>query len=249
MKSLLASIILPPFGPILLGIVGLIFITRCKKTAKILLSISLLLQFLLSSPVISHKLIRTLGQDPPFKPTNLANNAQAIVILGAGINKYAPEYSGPALGEKTLERLSYGAYLAKQTQLPILLTGGNSTNPETQEAFVMKKVLETLFQVPVKWIEGESANTYENAVNSFKILSQEQIKDIVLVTHAWHMPRAKRAFEKAGFTVTPAPTALAPQYRNFNWHNLTPKIEAYEQSYRALREGLGMIWYGLNYGW
>lgn len=247
MRSLIASLILPPFFPLLLGLVGLILLKGRPTIAKLLVSLSLLLQFFLAMPPLSYELIHSLEQDPALQPEKLPKDVGAIVILGAGIDRFAPEYAGASLEGKALERLSYGVYLARQSQLPILLTGGNSTNPETQEASVMKKILEGLFQVSAKWIEGQSANTHENAVNSFKILGPENITKIVLVTHAWHMPRAKRAFEKAGFTVVAASTGFAHHSRFFVWSHFIPTIEAYEKSYLALREYLGQMFYRITY--
>lgn len=77
----------------------------------------------------------------------------------------------------------------------------------SSEAGQMKSVLENEFHVPVKWTEDTSRDTRENAYNSFSILRKVKVTHIALVTHAWHMPRAIREFEKAGFKVIPASTA------------------------------------------
>ena len=55
-----------------------------------------------------------------------AAQRQAIVILGGGGQRaFAPEYGGPAAEPLLLERLSYGAYIAKKTGLPVLITGNS----------------------------------------------------------------------------------------------------------------------------
>ena len=77
----------------------------------------------------------------------------------------------------------------------------------------MKEVLEKEFRVPVRWIEEASGNTRENAYKSFAILKKDGISRIALVTHAWHMPRAAREFEQAGFKVIPAATAYTTRYK------------------------------------
>ena len=53
-----------------------------------------------------------------------AADAEAIVILGGGTRRNAPEYGGDTLGRLTLERVRYGAQVAKLTALPVLVTGG-----------------------------------------------------------------------------------------------------------------------------
>ncbi|MGB1879583.1 MAG: YdcF family protein, partial [Gammaproteobacteria bacterium] len=64
------------------------------------------------------------------------------------------------------------------------------------------EALERDFRVPVRWVESVSQNTRENARLTAGVLD---VRRIVLVTHALHMPRAMREFHAAGFDVTPAP--------------------------------------------
>ena len=61
-----------------------------------------------------------------YPPLDLprAADAQAIVILGGGGQRsFAPEYGGPAADPVLLEKLNYGAFIARKTGLPILVTG------------------------------------------------------------------------------------------------------------------------------
>ncbi|MDX1399502.1 MAG: ElyC/SanA/YdcF family protein, partial [Oceanospirillum sp.] len=67
-----------------------------------------------------------------------------------------------------------------------------------------------------------------------------------LVTHGWHMPRSVAIFEKAGFTVTPAPTAFYAM-PDSTWLQLLPKSYYLDISSRMLHEVLGQIWYRLRY--
>ena len=60
----------------------------------------------------------------------------------------------------------------------------------------------------MKWVESRSLDTRENAARSAEILLPAGARRIVLVTHAAHMRRSVEAFERAGFTVIPAPTAF-----------------------------------------
>ena len=62
----------------------------------------------------------------------------------------------------------------------------------------MKAALEKDFRVPVKWVEEASNNTRENAYKSFAILKKDKITHIMLVTHAWHMPRATKGVRTGG---------------------------------------------------
>lgn len=198
----------------------------------------------LSMPFTAQRLIHTLEVYAPASPADL-EQAQALVVLGGGIEQNQPEYAADALNGYTLERIRYAAFLYQRHDLPILVTGGSPLGGEA-EAWVMKRELETLFNVPVRWLETKSNNTAQNAEFSRRILQQAGVDRIALVTHAWHMPRAKAAFERAGFAVVPAPTSFqttavagvlgfVPQAYYLNMSNI------------ALREWLGLWWYAARH--
>jgi len=109
----------------------------------------------------------------------------------------------------------------------------------------MKAVLEREFTVPVKWIETVARNTRENAYNSFAILQKEGIDRIILVTHAWHMPRAAREFEQAGFKISPAATGYTTRHRT-DIFVLIPTAAALQKSSLFFHEVIGIGWYWLT---
>jgi uncharacterized SAM-binding protein YcdF (DUF218 family) len=91
------------------------------------------------------------------------------------------------------------------------VTGGKGWGAEAEsenEAEVSKRVASEVFQYEIKWTESDSRDTIDNAQKSKQLLSVNGISKIALVTHSWHMPRSVKAFQKAGFEVTPAPMSL-----------------------------------------
>jgi uncharacterized SAM-binding protein YcdF (DUF218 family) len=144
-----------------------------------------------------------------------------------------------------LARLRYAAVLHRQTGAPILVSGGSPDGSTVDEAQTMSQVLERDFSVPVRWSEGRSSNTLENAHLSHQILLKSGIQRIYLVTHAWHMPRASLAFERAGFEVVAAPTAFATQAPLSLMHVL-PDAGALLNSALFFREVIGTVWYRLR---
>src|SRR5580693_1479219 len=122
-KTLLKSLILPPAGPLLLAFLGVFLIKRRPLLARTCLMLGLGTLWLLSTPVVSDALSGLAEHYPPLDLRDAAG-AGAIVILGGGGQRaFAPEYAGPAAEPWLLERLTYGAYLARKTGLPILVTG------------------------------------------------------------------------------------------------------------------------------
>lgn len=201
----------------------------------------LLLIYLAGTPAISRWLVTPLEAAPALQANNLPA-ADAIVVLGAGIYHHAPEYGGDTVSPAGLERLRYAALLYRTTHLPIALSGGH---PEggTAEGVVMAQVLQDDFHVPVRWIEARSRNTRENAIDTRQLLPPGT-HTILLVTHAWHMPRAAWSFRHAGFQVIPAPTGYT-NTRPARWSDWLPQPAGWNNTAIVLHEWLGQIWYHL----
>ncbi|GMV46454.1 MAG: hypothetical protein AMXMBFR66_18520 [Pseudomonadota bacterium] len=123
----------------------------------------------------------------------------AIVVLGGGRKLLAPEYGVSDLTPLSLERLRYGLWLGRQTGLPVMYSGGigHGRPAGPAEAEIAARVAERDFRQPLRWQEGKSRDTRENALESVALLRGQGIERIVVVTHAYHMPRALRNFERA----------------------------------------------------
>jgi uncharacterized SAM-binding protein YcdF (DUF218 family) len=231
-KLLLKSMILPPTGPLLLAVLGVFLLKRRPRLARACLMLGLGSLWLLSTPVVCDALT-ALAERYPALDLRSAAGAQAIVILGGGGERaLAPEYGGPAAEPVMLERLSYGAYLARKTGLPILVTGFRI------EAAAMQGTLLRNFGIDPRWVDGASFDTFENAGNSARLLEPAGIRRIILVTHATHMWRAAHEFAAAGLQVIPAPVGmLAPHERGI--FDYLPNAEALLRSVAAVYELLG----------
>ncbi|HKO88899.1 MAG TPA: YdcF family protein [Burkholderiales bacterium] len=239
-RKILTALLLPPTGPLLLLLLGLFLTHKWRRFGLALAWIATLSLVLLSLPLVSQSL-RGLLYDPPPLDYAAAHKAQAIVILGGGKRLQAPEYDGAdTVNSFSLERIRYGAWVAKRVDLPLLVSGGIVFRG-TAEALVMRDVLEKEFGIKVRWVEPDSKTTHENARRSMQILQTEGIRTIVLVTHALHMQRAIAEFEAVGFTVIPAPTVLPnPEVKRepfVFW--LIPSSSALRESSYVLHELLG----------
>ena len=129
---------------------------------------------------------------------------------------------------------------------PVLVAGGNPEGSPAAEAAHMARVLEHDFRVPVQWREERSNTTAENARHARDILKAAGVHRIYLVTHAWHMPRARLAFERAGFEVVPAATGYTTGYR-VTVLDFLPDAHALRDSGLFFRELIGLIWYRLQF--
>jgi uncharacterized SAM-binding protein YcdF (DUF218 family) len=245
---IIENLLLPPGGPILLALVALLLVIFSRRMIVLsLLTGALILIYLAAIPATTGWLNSYIDIPEPLS-FDSPQQAEAIVVLGASRYRDAPEYGGDTLSSFGLERIRYAARLQRKTGLPILATGGKPTGEIVSEAELMKQVLEKEFSVTVKWIETESSTTWENSLFSSQILQQEGIHKILLVTHAWHMARAKGAFEKNGMIVTPAATRYyrkSPLSRGaLGW---IPNAAAQYQNWYLFHEIVGGWWYQYKY--
>jgi uncharacterized SAM-binding protein YcdF (DUF218 family) len=96
-------------------------------------------------------------------------------------------------------------------------------------------------------IEEQSRTTYENALYTAELLKQKGIQNVVLVTHAWHMPRARAAFEHFDVRVIPAPTAFYGRDSTYCPNDFLPSTYALRFSGMAFHEMFGHWWYKMRY--
>ena len=243
LTNITARLLLPPAGLIVLGLVGLALLRSHVRAGTAVASIALISLMLLATPVVSRNLLSTL-EDPYADPAK-DRGAEAIVVLGGGVYHHAPEYAGAAVGQSTLERVRYTAHLAKRLGKPVLVAGGTFKEPETSEAYQMKVALKE-FGVTVKWLETKSTNTAENARYSQKILKHAGVDSVFLVTHAWHMPRAKMAFQNAGLRVIPAPLGFKSPV-TLRPLDFVPSADGLYDSWLFFHEIAGIAWYRLKF--
>ncbi|MGO9933750.1 MAG: YdcF family protein [Steroidobacteraceae bacterium] len=232
LKTLVKNLILPPTGPLLLALLGLLLLKRRPAMARACLIVGLGSLWLLSTPIVGDVLAGLAEHYPPLDLRRAAD-AQAIVILGGGGQRaFAPEYGGPAAEPLLLERLAYGAFLARKTGLPILVTGFRI------EASAMQGSLQRNFAIDPRWVDGQAYDTFQNARNSARLLDADGLHRIVLVTHGTHMRRAVQEFTGAGLDVIPAPVGILAE-RDIGIWRFLPSPGALPRSYAAVNELLG----------
>lgn len=247
-NNLLATLLLPPLNGLLLAFLGILLWHRRPRFARFLVVSGVVVLTALSLGVVARALLVPLeARHPALSVGKLDQlDADAIVVLGASRYRGGPEFDKDDVAGPALDRLRYGALLARQSQKPILVTGGLPDGGGRPEGVAMAESLQRDFGIAARWIESASDNTAENASHSAEMLFPEGIRRIALVTHAWHMPRAVTAFERAGFEVLAAPTAYW-SVRQLTPLDFVPRAGAMQSTTVALHEWLGMLWYRLRY--
>jgi uncharacterized SAM-binding protein YcdF (DUF218 family) len=234
-KQLLKNLVLPPTGPLLLAALGLVWLglRKARLGGVVLCALGLVVLWVLATPRAADSLVRWAERYPALDPSQVGD-AQAIVILAGGVRVDAPEYGTSAPGATSLERLVYGARLARQTHLPVLISGSHF------EAASMMDFLQQDLGVTAQWVENRSRDTHQNAQFSAVILARSGVHKVVLVTSAAHMARSVIEFNQAGIDTVPAPAAMWTE-RESGVLAYVPNADALVRSQRAMYEGLGRL--------
>lgn len=253
LKVLLRTLLLPPAGPLLLAAIGLLMLRRHPRAATAALGAGVAALWVLSMPVVADALARAAeGGVQPLSPKAWAaaregpRPPRAVVVVGAGlVAEHAVDPAAERLQARSVQRVFAAARIARTTGLPVLVSGGQPLTHRATEAGLMRRVLEEDLGVRVRWVEDRSRDTAENAALSAQLLRADGIDSVVLVTHATHLTRTRRAFESVGIAVLPAPHDWDSGPTRSGPRAWLPHIEGLVGSCVALHELVGRLWYAL----
>ena len=250
-----------PLGLACLLLVLALILEKHVRLRRWAIALALVLLLVGGNAWVAQGLTRSL--EWRYLPPETIPAAEAIVLLGGGT---APaEYPRSMVEVNSAgDRVLYAARLYKQGAAPnILLSGGRidwlESGEDSSPAVEMAELLK-LMGVPPEalWLQDRSRNTYEDALYSSQMLKEKNIKRILLVTSAKHMPRSVALFEQQGLQVVPLPTDYS--VTQAGWEEmLHPDLEAFlialvpsgsslAATSSALKEYLGMLVYALQ-GW
>jgi uncharacterized SAM-binding protein YcdF (DUF218 family) len=244
--SKLLTFLISPTVIIILVLLGALF---CKKarTKRRMLVTSLLLLLLFSNPFIIGQLTKAWElNDTAF--VNSKEYDTAIIL--AGFMNRDHDRNRLTFGED-VDRLTEGLSLYRNGQVQKMLISGGSGRllDNTREALLAKEFLVKQCQVPdsAVLLDTVSRNTYENAVESKKIIEERKIPSALLITSAFHMRRAKGCFDKLNIGVDTYSTDPQPAKQEYYPVNLivphTDNITKWEE---LMHEIMGVIMYKLK---
>jgi uncharacterized SAM-binding protein YcdF (DUF218 family) len=249
-RYFIKQLLLPP-GILLLLLLVAWWLRRSRpRLAGLCFALGLGGFWLMSLPVVVQWGAKALEREPPLPRdawTALAQRADAIVVLGSGRERGDLAWGEDQPTGVGLERQRYAARLAKASGLPILTSGGLHYGTPPTEAKLMADSLRDDFGVSTRWQEGESRTTWENAKFSADMLLPQGVKRVVVVTQAWHMPRAVWCFEQAGFEVVPAPVGFLGTDNARPFGGWLTEFKSIWQSGQLLNEAVGQVGYSLFY--
>lgn len=215
-KTLLLAVALPPSPLLLLAAWGGWRLRRGRRWGAGLLGLALVGVWLSGTEAMGELLSRAVGQPAIFPPGQVdalrGRSVGAVLVLGGGVRRLAPEFGAGAPTRITSERLAYGIWLARRSGWPLAFSGGigwTATDQTLPEALIVSRVAAEDYGLPLRWAEASSRDTRQNAAHTLPLLAAAGVKQVLLVTHDSHMRRALRAFQAEaaplGLQVLPAP--------------------------------------------
>ncbi|TJY59916.1 YdcF family protein [Sinimarinibacterium sp. CAU 1509] len=240
------TVLLQPLGAALLALLFALLLWRRRVgLARGLTGAALVWLWLWSMPWASEALRASLEQRYPMRAPDDLPQADAIVLLGGGIEPAAPPRRLDVDVNSGGDRMIYTAALYHAGKAPLIIVSGGRLpwTPGTQsEADAMAALLQQL-GVPDAAVlrEGRSRTTRENARYTRDLLATRGIHRVLLVTSALHMPRSMRNFETPGVEFIAAPTDVEVVERAHGVLDLLPDTRALDGSARAFKEYLGLL--------
>jgi uncharacterized SAM-binding protein YcdF (DUF218 family) len=256
MFFILSKLIAPLLSPLnfiflLLGAGGGLYLLRCRRAARVLIGAGIALYLVFGFLPLGYDAMVWLESRHP-RPEAPAH-VDGILVLGGSLETRTGATRNVLSMNDRGERVLEGLALARRYPYAVLVySGGNNSlrggadNPETTH---VEALLTSLGVDPMPvFFEEESRNTYENIVNSIRLAQPQPDETWLLVTSAWHMPRAAAIAHSVGW---PSRLVYWPvDYRTDGVYRALPqKLEVgknFDNLSLSLHEGLGWLTYRLT---
>ena len=235
------------FSPLFFILSVIIFglIMGSKKTSFV----GIVILVISSMPILSGKMIAYLESDYELNQPSKVETANAIVILSGIVRTIKTKNGLNYEWGEAADRIFSGIDLFKLNKAPtLILTGGKLPwsigVPEGE--FLREEAIK--LGIPKKDIllTENVENTDQEAKAIKKLLSLDDPK-VILVTSAFHMPRAQLVFEAAGISVIPFPVDFLIGTGKITLMNFIPSASSFAGTSFFVREMIGRTYYNLKY--
>lgn len=231
-----------PFG-VVCGLIVLAIVL--KKAWPGLVALGVL--YLCSIPFTGDRLTRFLESRYPVIPVAEAGPADAVVVLGGILGPANAPGTIPNWSE-SVDRFEAGVALMQAGRAPQLIFTGARRSwfaGETTEGEELRKLAIARGVAPARILVTRFIdNTATEAAAVAERVKAGRLQRVILVTSAWHMPRAAYLFRKAGVDCVPFPVDFrADAGRSLEWIDFVPSAGGWQGTETALRECYGYAFY------
>jgi len=242
LHKILPLIMSPLFIALIAFVIAVLFRSRRAGMA------GLCIILLFSSAFTASFLTRFVEKnDPPIAIETLAEADAIIVLSGMVSHSFIGGKSNYDFGDAT-DRLFAGIALAKADKAPkLIFTRGqmpwSTGKPEGE--ILAQKAIEFGIERARIFLSPYAQNTEQEAIGLSDILTASDSR-IILVTSAFHMPRARSIFTNYGFEVISFPTDHQTFSKKITFQDFLPQAGALNKSSFAIREMMGRAYYAIK---
>ena len=243
LHKILPLIFSPLFFILSIIIFGLII--RSKKTSFL----GIVILIICSMPIVSGKMIAYLESDYELNHPSEVETANAIVVLSGMVRTIKTKNGLSYEWDDAADRIFSGIDLFKLDKAPtLILTGGKQPwSIGVPEGEYLRDIA-IKFGIPEKNIllTENVENTDQEAKSIKKLFSIDNPK-IILITSAFHMPRAQKVFEASNIKVIPFAVDFRYSHNKFTFMDFIPSADSFRGTSFAVREMIGRLYYNLKY--
>jgi len=247
LRKAVSAFLYPPTFCLLVAFLasGLVLWSRFRRMGFVLLLGSLGLLLLLSLPAVQAPFLRW-AEENPNSLEKIPPQTAAIVVPGAGVLDVPGDRPGThRLGATGLARAAEGIRLAREfSDLPLVFTGGViGERPASSEAMGDFAVEMGISRDRIVTFDSPRSTAEEAAETARRFGAGAEV---ILVTSATHLPRARRLFEREGLRVIGAPADFLSDEGTLDGMDFLPRASTWENWQRLFHEWYGRVWAGIS---
>jgi uncharacterized SAM-binding protein YcdF (DUF218 family) len=247
-----------PLGLLTILLVAVLTLWKKPRLAKTILIAALIILFLGGNRYVASAVARSLEWQ--YLPQEITTPVDSIVILGGGTEPAIDPRQSVEVNAAG-DRVVYGAILANQFPgATVIVSGGDIDFLDLASSSPAEDMVDLLALMGIPdenvLIQGESQNTYEDALYTCAMLKENSLQNTLLVTSATHMPRSVAVFQKQGCEVIAAPTDFIVTKAAWQklWHpnveefliNLIPSYSNLSTLTKSMKEYFGLWVYRIQ---
>lgn len=225
---------------------GAIFINR--KWGKRCLWVGICLLIFFTNPFLSN--LALLAWEPEFKSFDEIENHEIGIVL-TGVTNLSKTATDRTFFNKGADRITHALQLYRMGKIKkILITGGqglNPVNPQSEAELLQRFLIMTGMTESDILIEDQSKNTAQNAQFTKAFLEEKGIstdQEFLLITSAFHMPRAKGCFDKVDLNTETFPTDYYSHDVKYDIPALIfPSADSITYWHKLVKEWIGIVIY------
>lgn len=247
-KFISLSLLSPLPVIIILLFIGVGNILRKRKKSGIVLILIAIFLYLVSSDVFIDKRLYKLENTYPVISEENLEIGEVYVLLGGGIITTTGNGNIPSIMASI--RIMKTAEYYKKYPKKIYISGGSPLqNQESESSVYARELISLGVNSEDIIIEEKSKNTNENAIFINEELEKNGIKNIILITSAFHMKRSVSIFKKNlnSIEIIPAPCNFLASREKENFFYYIPKYYNFLKFQLWVWESIGNIYYKIRY--